>query len=249
MEEIWRDVVGYEGLYKVSNFGRIWSNYANKALSPSNSKDGYKMYVLRKNGVGHITLGHRAVAMAFIPNPDNLPIINHKDENPANNNVENLEWCTYSYNNTYNNMHLKRQESSRIITYAYDKTGDLVGTFNSVREAAEWCGSSTGKISTCCTQSKYNGKNVCTVKGYVFSYVELSKEDVISRVNNIRKTPLIARSKPVAKIALDSNDVIHEYRSANSAAKDLGVSSSEVARAARGYDKGYICHGFRFKYI
>lgn len=106
MQEIWKDIEGYEGLYRVSNFGNVMSlNYRNtkthKNLTPKINNDGYLWVELRKNTIPKPYLIHRLVAMAFITNPNNYPLINHKDENKSNNNVLNLEWCTHSYNVLY----------------------------------------------------------------------------------------------------------------------------------------------------
>lgn len=104
--EVWKDVVGYEGLYEVSNAGHVrslhWYGGDNVVLLKSNKrKNGYLSLCLTKNGKHKTYLVHRIVAEAFIPNPDGLEMINHKDENKANNKVENLEWCTRSYNQKY----------------------------------------------------------------------------------------------------------------------------------------------------
>ena len=106
MEEIWRDVVGYEGLYMVSNYGKVMSlNYCKrgyaKLLTPKVNRSGRLWVNLYKNGVNKPFLIHRLVGTAFIPNPDGLPQINHKDENPKNNHVGNLEWCDNLYNARY----------------------------------------------------------------------------------------------------------------------------------------------------
>lgn len=106
MEEIWKDIDGYEGLYRISNFGNVLSlNYRKhgyaKLLTPKKSNSGRLWVELIKDGKKKQMLIHRLVGMAFIPNPDNLPQINHKDENPKNNRVDNLEWCTYHYNMLY----------------------------------------------------------------------------------------------------------------------------------------------------
>lgn len=110
MEEIWKDIVGYEGFYKVSNFGRIMSlsrkdrrgkTWKEKIIKQSCDKDGYLIVNLNRDGKMKTFRPHRIVAKAFIPNPKNLPEVNHKDENKQNNFFENLEWCTTRYNLTY----------------------------------------------------------------------------------------------------------------------------------------------------
>lgn len=114
--EIWKDIPGYEGKYQVSSYGRVKS-IARYRKSKNNSKvfvpekilkgklnrDGYVTYALCTGTHKKMKyyMAHRLVAMAFIPNPNNLPIINHRDENPQNNIVSNLEWCDYSYNRNY----------------------------------------------------------------------------------------------------------------------------------------------------
>lgn len=98
MEEIWKDIEGYEGKYQVSNTGEVKSlNYRGsgktKLLRQTADKDGYKCVIFCKNGKVKGYKVHRLVAIAFIPNPNSLPIINHKDEDKTNNCVDNLEWC------------------------------------------------------------------------------------------------------------------------------------------------------------
>ena len=116
-EEIWKPVVGYEGLYEVSSYGRVRSldryvKYSNgpihlhkgRILNPGKEKVGYLVVPLSCNGKLHLKKIHILVAEAFIPNPDNLPQVNHKDENKTNNNVDNLEWCTAKYNMNYGSI-------------------------------------------------------------------------------------------------------------------------------------------------
>lgn len=126
-EEIWRDIEGYECLYQVSNLGRIRSldryvdRYTNhlikvfrkgRLLESHLDKDGYLLVTLCKNNKVKLCRVHRLVAEAFIPNPNNYPIINHKDEIKDNNCVENLEWCTHKYNLCYGTR-LERLSKSR----------------------------------------------------------------------------------------------------------------------------------------
>ena len=121
MKEIWRDIPGYEGKYLVSNYGRIkslkWSGIYGKHPEGYIRKQrtdafGYKYIMLCTNGENKRMSVHRAVAMAFIPNPDNLPQVNHKDETRDNNIVDNLEWCTAAYNNRYGHRREKTSASS-----------------------------------------------------------------------------------------------------------------------------------------
>ena len=96
-KEIWRDVVGFEGLYKVSNLGNVKSlgnnkNKKEKILKPSKTIWGYLQVWLRKDGRRYAKTVHRLVAEAFIPNPDNFPEINHKSEDKTDNSVKNIEW-------------------------------------------------------------------------------------------------------------------------------------------------------------
>ena len=96
-----KDVKGYEGLYAVTSCGKVWSYKNKKFLKPMTYKNGYLYVNLHKDKkIKHCYI-HRLVAMAYIPNPENLPQINHKDENKANNCLQNLEWCDAKYNINY----------------------------------------------------------------------------------------------------------------------------------------------------
>lgn len=115
-KEIWKDIKGYEGLYQISNYGKVKSldrikksslknqdfvRVKSRILKQYTNKKGYLLVQLNKNGMGKTKQLHRLVAEAFIPNPDKLSEVNHKDENPGNNCADNLEWCDSKYNNNY----------------------------------------------------------------------------------------------------------------------------------------------------
>lgn len=103
MEEIWKTIEEYPN-YSISSLGRVKRtkpNGCNIILRPIDDGKGYKRIHLFKDGKSKLCLIHRLVAQAFIPNPNNLPYINHKDENSSNNRVDNLEWCTAQYNSEY----------------------------------------------------------------------------------------------------------------------------------------------------
>ena len=110
--EIWKDIKGYEGLYQISNFGRVKSlpkytyskgypQLRKEKLLKSRLTGRHRNYLQVRFNDGTNHKVHRLVAQMFIPNPNNLPIVNHKDENPSNNRVDNLEWCTNQYNCQY----------------------------------------------------------------------------------------------------------------------------------------------------
>lgn len=174
MKEIWKDIKGYEGLYQVSNLGRVKRTMfkncyvekkQEKILKLKSDKDGYKQTTLFKNGKRMYFRVHRLVANAFLPNPNNYPIINHKDQNTSNNNVLNLEWCTFVYNNNYKN----RNEKIRKKVNQYDLQGNFIKTWNSVRDAGIFAKVHPGNITRCCK---------CEIKssgGYKWKYY---KQDV-----------------------------------------------------------------------
>jgi len=156
-EEIFREVPGYHGRYMVSNKGRVFSELHNKMLSPGKNKDGYLFVNLtkRKNGnIRHWSI-HRLVAVAFIPNPDNLPQINHKDEDKTNNCVENLEWCTAEYNCNYGTRNERAGNRKRngklskpVLQYTLD--GKFIKEWPSAIEITRQLGFNQGGISRCC---------------------------------------------------------------------------------------------------
>ena len=163
-KEVWKDIPGYEGYYQVSNLGRVKSlarknnmghHLKEKILKPSFNK-GYPRVIFCKDAIRKSFFCHRLVAIVFIPNPNNYPIINHKDENPGNCCVENLEWCSYKYNNNYGDTNIKKSNShitgktgkKRVIQYDLD--GNFVREWGSMMEAERGTGIKESNISRCC---------------------------------------------------------------------------------------------------
>lgn len=146
MKEEWRDIKGYEGLYQVSNLGRVKSlprkvcfgvGYRivdEKILKQYIQNNGYVWVGLHKNNKQKRMLVHRLVAIAFIPNPDNLPEVNHKSEIKTQNNVENLEWCSRQYNESFGTKK-QREILKKSIPVAAYKDGIEIMRFSSSMEA------------------------------------------------------------------------------------------------------------------
>ena len=172
MEEIWKDIEGYEGDYMVSNLGNVKSLKYGKEriLKPRTSRKGYLSIGLHKGKIREQWKIHRLVATYFIPNPDNLPQVNHKDENKANNCVSNLEWCTQEYNINYGTGIRRRQLSNTNGKLSkpvcqYSKDGCFIKEWKSINDIERITGYSSGHISECC-----RGKQVNYAYGFIWRY-------------------------------------------------------------------------------
>lgn len=141
-----KDVAGYEGLYAITENGEVWSYQSNKFLKGEINRSGYIYVMLYKGRTRRAYRIHRLVAEAYIPNPKNLPQVNHKDENKTNNNVSNLEWCTNKYNINYG-THNQRMKESKHKSVICIETGKV---FQSITEASIETGILKQSISHCC---------------------------------------------------------------------------------------------------
>lgn len=180
MQEIWKDIKNYEGLYKISNFGNVKSLPRKRTIKNERllnytiNNKGYKVITLCKNSKPKMFLIHRLVAMAFIPNLNNKPFVNHKDSNPLNNCASNLEWCTqkenlkysWDYGNNYKyRKNIEENTKIRIERYKnniercskkvfqYTLSGKYLMEYNSITEASQKNNINLKHISNCC-----NGK-------------------------------------------------------------------------------------------
>ena len=149
--EIWKDIEGYEGKYQVSNHGNVKSLAYGQNLSPS-IKNGYRFVFLRKNGTGKNFYVHRLVAEAFIEKPEGKDFVNHKDECRTNNHVENLEWCTQAYNNTYGTCKI-RDAAAKERPVEQLLNGVVIHKWKSTREAQR-AGFWSGCIAQCCNKKR-----------------------------------------------------------------------------------------------
>jgi hypothetical protein len=154
--------------YAACKNGEIINITTGKTLKPV-ERNGYFEVGLYKNGVEKIKKVHRLIAKAFLTNPHNFPCVNHKDENKHNNCVDNLEWCSYKYNNNYgknkpvNNLKKGAIVNSKAVKQI-NKDGKVMRIYISAREAARQTGLNQSNISKCC-RGKYK-----SVGGYIWSY-------------------------------------------------------------------------------
>lgn len=166
MEEIWKEVPGFEGLYQVSNYGQIRSTprrgTAGGIMKGHIDKKGYINITLRKDGTQYTQKLHRLIAITFIPNPNNYPEVNHKDENKQNNRVDNLEWCTTSYNHEYGTRTVR----------ASTRCGKPIRCVETGIEyqGAKWASKEMGIDSSGITKALKNPNRTCG--GYHWQYVE-----------------------------------------------------------------------------
>jgi hypothetical protein len=234
-KEIWRDIQDYEGLYQVSNLGRVKSLYKQGTiLKPQINNRGYYFVMLYRNGKYHHALVHRLVATTFIPNKENLPQVNHRDEDKSNNVVSNLEWCDNLYNNLYHDKSAKTgvKEGKPVAQYSLD--GKLVKVWQSAHEA-ERSGYHAGHISDCCRGV------INTHLNYLWRYVN-SKQAPKQIKPYVRKRFTNRRdlSQKVAQYDLDGN-LIKVWPSRREASRN-GFDHSSIGyhlKNGKPY-KGYI---------
>lgn len=176
-KETWKPVVGYEGLYEVSDLGRVKKvartitladgtikKVDERILKPSDS-NGYQIVGLYRNGVSKSNWVHRLVAQAFIPNPNKLPEVNHKDEIKANNNLDNLEWVSHRDNSNYGKRNERISKSmSKPIVQIDLSTGLIIKTYPSTTIATRVTGINYDTISRA-ARGKYK-----TAGGYGWRY-------------------------------------------------------------------------------
>lgn len=235
--EEWKDIKGYEGKYLISNYGRV------KGLRNERRTHSHIMKLtIAENGYIHVGLRdkrkqktfkvHRLVCMAFLSNIDNLPHVNHKDENPSNNTLENLEWCTAKYNSNYGTkkerlskkmgeLNMKRPVSK------YTISGEYICSYPSISEAAPYQDDSTMRhIWECCNYKRLSAK------GYTYRYAD-------------EKSPVFKKPRITILIQLykdgKEKHSFHGYREFASFCgvsldRAFDISKGEKMKAIKGYD-------------
>lgn len=251
---IWKPAAGYEDSYEVSTAGDVRSidklvhnsstEYIRKGrmLAQRMANSGYLQVNLWNNNKRKVCYVHRLVAETFIPNPQEFPQVNHKDEERTNNNVYNLEWCTRKYNMNYGTFPQKRREralrdrnaigiSKKV--YQYDYSGSLINTYPSLHEVERCTGIKQDKISKSCR--KKGSHRTCN--GYVWSFEPMSIDEI--------KRVLFYCPKPVFQLSIEG-ETINKFNTAKDAAKAMNCNANGIQLCCRGLR--VTCCGYKWKF-
>lgn len=244
MKEIWKDIEGYEGSYKVSNMGRVRSiphetpygiRGIDHILPQYGNGHGYMAVDLWKRNKSKRCYVHRLVASAFIPNPGNYPQVNHKNEDKSNNNVSNLEWCTCNYNNNYNNLRKRvrqiyRSNGNCRAIDLYTKDGKFLKTYESASDVIK-DGFVRRAVYNVCTHKNR------THKGFVFCF---HGEIPISGFQKPDKMP-----KKVYKFDSEKK-LVNVYPSVAQAEKENGFSRNYLFSTSSMWTKSPLINGYYY---
>lgn len=252
--EIWKPILGYEGLYEVSNYGRIKSLHrfvgykingkyrvVKQRILSQHLQNDYLHCILSKNNIKETPSVARTVAIAFLDNPQNKPTVNHKNRNKLDNSLSNLEWATHKEQTLhileFGGRDTKRGEEhwKTKTVYQYDINGKLLNTYVSLVEAAKSVNRSVTTICDACI-----GKiNSCA--GYIWSYSKINElEFVGARIGNSTKP------KPVIKKSL-SGLIVGEYKNTKDAARENRHDASGIMNACLGNIKSYKGYIWEYK--
>lgn len=259
MQEVWKDIQGYEGLYQVSNLGRVISIRKNRTNTPVQLKDqpiimklslsssGYCHVQLYKDGEYKTHNVHRLVANTFIPNPDKKPEVNHIDANKTNNSVSNLEWVT-RMENLHHAASLGLTPPSPMLgkygennpnskpILQYDANGCFIKEWDSIMSIARHYSCNNSMISAC-----VNGR-VKTSLGYIWkektNNYPLKISPPTRKYNNYK-------SKPVVQVSNDGT-IVNEWRSISDASQKTGLSRYKISLCCQGTIPSL--QGYKFRY-
>lgn len=227
----WKACKEFEGLYDVSNTGLVKNHKTGKQLATHLNSHGYPEVILHKNNKSYLRRIHRLVAFAFVhnPNPDKYDCVNHKDENPKNNNVFNLEWCDRMYNNNYGGRTKRAAESHNKPILQFTLKGEFIKKWKSATEASRVLGFPQSAINWCCLKKpKYN-----SCKGFLWKY-----ENDLS--------PITYKNGKRIKKLTKEGELIKEYPNLTQAATINNISITSITNCIYGRSKS--AGGYKWKY-
>ena len=208
MNEYWKDVIGYEGLYKVSNTGRVWSvlrnnrgrTFGGRCIKISIDNRNRCTVELSKNGINKRYILARIVASAFIRIPTSYEEINHIDENTLNNNVSNLEWCSHKYNCNYGTRIERIKDAQNMAVLQYTLDGKFIAEYGSMHIAANAINADAGHICDCCSGNRSRAY------GYFWRYKNDSQ--YISAKEKLRRKSLLSKKSRADKFTDKALNVV-----------------------------------------
>lgn len=243
--EIWKELPEYEGLYQISNYGRIKriprndQGLGNRTLAKIRKynfdKDGYCVVVLSKDGIKRVKKVHRLVLETFLPNSEQLPMVNHKDEDKTNNRLSNLEWCTAKYNCNYGTAlertakKLTNRTDCSISVLCFNLKGVMIREYPSISEVKRTFGKNVNHIY----------KVISHGGGYANGYVWIQKENIENLQNILNKR--YSSPKEVVQLTMDFQ-FVNEFKNAQEASRTTGICSNNIRECCRheqSYAKGY----------
>ena len=251
MIEVWKDIEGFEGLYQVSNTGKVRGlervsldnrHLPDRILTGSVYSGGYVVVKIRYNGRYKRYLVHRLVAKHFIPNPKGLPMVNHKDENKTNNCVDNLEWCDALYNCRYgtaverSRKTFVKNNSKKVMQFTLD--GKFLKEYDCIADAAKATGTKQSEICCCCRMKESSVSS----GGYMWRYSKDCPEKIIPKYN-IKPSSL---EQKVAQFSAEGK-FIAEFKSIADAVRTTKARHSSIYACCVGRYK--TANGYIWKYV
>ena len=260
MNEIWKNIDGYGDNYQVSNKGRVRSIdrfvshgrhgkifRKGKIRKLMTTKHGYYQVSLKYDGKTSTQLVHRLLAIAFIDNPDNNPCINHKDGVKSDNNISNLEWCTYSENIIHaidlglNEKASGENAQNNMRVVQFDFCGNRISEYYSATKASECTGIGRSNICRAAREHKIAGGCIWM---YETKLREMSKREFEICIQKINESSYVFTNdkKKILKLDFDGN-ILDEYESLSSAGESMNLDISTISKVARGKRRssgGYV---------
>lgn len=255
--EIWKDIPGYDGCYRVSNMGRIKSldrfvkikgwTLEKGCILKASPRGQYLFCHLSKGGKKTLVKFHRIVCSAFHENKDNLPEVNHKNEIKNDNRADNLEWCSRSYNARYGTAVKRIREktinhpsvSKRV--FQFDLDGKHIATYPSVREAGRITGITVANIQCVCRDGKS-----ATAGGFLWSYL-FTPEDIMKKVKRIKRHKTVLFTRKVVQYD-KNNNYIATYNSIIEASSMTGICKTAISACCRHYGYYHTAGGYKWEY-
>lgn len=242
--EVWRPIVGFEGIYEVSSEGRVKrvKDGANNILKPFPNKKGYLIVDLRDCGRRWSVQVHRLVALAFIPNPMGYLEINHIDENKKNNAAINLEWCTRQYNVKYGTGAERGIEQLKKVVCQYDFSGNLIQKWTSAKEAGRGIGKDSACIVRCCNGVLKTYQNSI----WLYDNDDNKEDNLKSKIEWLKKgrNKSYSKKRPIARFTLHG-EYVDTFPSVREAERKTGCHSSCIVASMK---KGRQSGGYFWKY-